>query len=93
MYRPSENIYSAPNPRGGTQCIHDEGGVRRSFIVINRPKEIHKPERLDQKKYKASKFPTPKKSKLKADFQSVLRTLKSLFNVFCFDYHVRRHKM
>ena len=31
-------------------------------------------------------------AKLKADFQSVLRTLESLFTTFVL-FHVRRHKM
>jgi len=47
------------------------------------PKNAHEPEILHPKKYLASEFLT-KNTRLKDDFQSLLRILESLFAFFCF---------
>ena len=53
---------------GGTRSIHDGerggGGGGPTELHIANPKKIHKPEILDPKKYLASKFPTPKNTRL-----------------------------
>ena len=50
-------------PRWGTRSIHDGGGSDGASYC--KPKNIHKPEILDPKKYLASKFPTQKNTRLK----------------------------